>query len=316
LLLSRGLRILAWLLSGACVLLAGCASADPATAVSESPGVLERARARDRACGWRFYLGPKDGTLQFAGPGRDTASVHLEAAPDAAAVTADGRFGVTCENLEGRGNDTILLTSWSLDVRAGRASVLWKTTLRGHCLSVASAPSGTGAAVLMGVAEDPARRVSAFRSGVMQGEPLGARGLALSPYAWSPDGSRFAYVAEDGSIATSTGSGMTRVPNTRPASAPLWSRDGWIYFGSRDGSDRFMRIREDGSEARQVARWPGGFLDPVLSPDLRFLLVRRATGGSHGETRVVEVASGESSAMHATETGAVVLGWIGDPDCP
>jgi Tol biopolymer transport system component len=78
--------------------------------------------------------------------------------------------------------------------------------------------------------------------------------------AWSPDGSRIAYISqEDGNfeiyVINSDGSGKVRVTND-PASdgLPVWSPDGqWLAFRSdRGGSWGIYLARPDGTELREL----------------------------------------------------------------
>ena len=94
--------------------------------------------------------------------------------------------------------------------------------------------------------------------------------------AWSPDGSRIAFMsrppgADDGSIFVMNvdGGGVTRLTNSIGDQYPVWSPDGSrIAFmsGQRDSSDIYL-VNADGSGATNLTDNPGFDGRPAWSPD-------------------------------------------------
>jgi hypothetical protein len=73
--------------------------------------------------------------------------------------------------------------------------------------------------------------------------------------AWSPDGSRIAYIDVDGNVAIAhaDGTGVVVLTTTNPSvvrSRPAWSRE-WIYYAEKktDGTSTLMYLRGDGCGA-------------------------------------------------------------------
>ncbi|MDD5700924.1 MAG: S8 family serine peptidase [Dehalococcoidales bacterium] len=92
--------------------------------------------------------------------------------------------------------------------------------------------------------------------------------------AWSPDGSRIAFVSERDGISAiyvmnSDGTGTTRITDTSSANrSPNWSPDGrQIAFESlRDGNSEIYIMNSDGSDVRRLTH-SAGSIDPAWSPD-------------------------------------------------
>jgi TolB protein len=113
-------------------------------------------------------------------------------------------------------------------------------------------------------------------------------GIDVSP-AFSPDGSRIAFVSDRGGspqiyIMYSNGSGIRRITfegsyNTSPA----WSPDGaWLaYVGTKDGKNQVFVIKSDGTMLRQLTS-AGNNESPSFSPDGMFIAFDSDRDGKRG----------------------------------
>jgi TolB protein len=109
----------------------------------------------------------------------------------------------------------------------------------------------------------------------------------ISP-AWSPDGSRIAYVSFDQKkpvvVVQNLAQGTTRVvANFRGNnSAPAWSPDGkWLAVAlSKDGLTQIYRISANGGEAQRLTNSAGIDTQPAFSPDGQSIAFTSDRGGS------------------------------------
>lgn len=116
---------------------------------------------------------------------------------------------------------------------------------------------------------------------------LVSREPIISP-AWSPDGSRLAYVSFEAKkpivyVHSLTTGSRTVVANFRGSnSAPAWSPDGrqLAVVLSKEGGSQLFLLNADGSGARRIMRSPGIDTEPFFSPDGRQLYFTSDRGGS------------------------------------
>ncbi|HEU4798314.1 MAG TPA: hypothetical protein VFT63_05260 [bacterium] len=103
---------------------------------------------------------------------------------------------------------------------------------------------------------------------------------ALSPPAWSPDGTRFAFSADQGLYVSNSGSGaLRRIAAVRAASSVSWSPTLDLLAVVDRGA--VWTIRANGSERRRVDL-PGFVTDAVWAPgsDRLAAVLRRTSGGA------------------------------------
>jgi TolB protein len=125
----------------------------------------------------------------------------------------------------------------------------------------------------------------------------------ISP-AWSPDGSKLAYVSfESGKsvvyVQTLTTGQRVPISNYKGNnSAPAWSPDGshLAIVLSMDGISQIYTINSDGSNLRRVMRSPLIDTEPYFTPDGQSLVFTSDRGGSPQIYRV-PVAGGEAQRL-------------------
>jgi TolB protein len=140
----------------------------------------------------------------------------------------------------------------------------------------------------------------------------------ISP-AWSPDGSRLAYVSfESGKsvIYVQTLATGQRVPISNYKgnnSAPAWSPDGrrLAIVLSRDGISQIYTTNADGSDLRRVMRSPLIDTEPYFTPDGQFLVFTSDRGGS---PQIYKVPAAGGDAQRLTFSGSYNISPRVSPD--
>jgi len=130
----------------------------------------------------------------------------------------------------------------------------------------------------------------------------------ISP-AWSPDGSRLAYVSfESGkpvvyahTLATSARAPVANYKGNN--SAPAWSADGsqLAVALTRDGLSQIYILGVDGSNLRRITRSPGIDTEPVFTPDGRSLMF---TSDRSGGPQIYRVGTDGGNAERVTFNGS------------
>ncbi len=144
-----------------------------------------------------------------------------------------------------------------------------------------SVPHGAIAFVrVAGPAIDAAREIYLMEpdgSGVRALTDAGAEGMVAAEPAWSPDGTRMAFVrstpehlgayAGDGDIyvMNADGSGLTQLTEGLQAAAPAWSPDGSRIVFARDQGTSLVVMNADGSSAQEL-RLDGEAYPPYQGP--------------------------------------------------
>jgi TolB protein len=140
----------------------------------------------------------------------------------------------------------------------------------------------------------------------------------MSP-AWSPDGSRLAYVSFDQKkpvvVVQNLAQGTTRVvANFRGNnSAPAWSPDGrWLAVAlSKDGLTQIYRIPANGGEAERLTQSSGIDTQPNFSPDGQWIAFTSDRGGS---PQVYRMPAAGGPVQRLTFDGSYNVGPRHSPD--
>ncbi|HUP30101.1 MAG TPA: Tol-Pal system beta propeller repeat protein TolB [Usitatibacter sp.] len=140
----------------------------------------------------------------------------------------------------------------------------------------------------------------------------------MSP-AWSPDGSRLAYVSFDQKkpvvVVQNLAQGTTRVvANFRGNnSAPAWSPDGRFLAValSKDGLTQVYRVPATGGDAERLTESSGIDTQPAFSPDGQWIAFTSDRGGS---PQVYRIPASGGAAQRLTFEGTYNVGPRFSPD--
>lgn len=136
---------------------------------------------------------------------------------------------------------------------------------------------------------------------------LTSREPIISP-AWSPDGTRVAYVSFEQRRPTvyvqSLSSGQRQVVASFPGnnSAPAWSEDGkrLAVVLSKDGNSEIYSMNADGSAPQRLTNNPAIDTEPTWSPDGKYILFTSDRGGS---PQIYRMPSNGGEAARVTFAG-------------
>ncbi|HMM54846.1 MAG TPA: Tol-Pal system beta propeller repeat protein TolB [Candidatus Desulfobacillus sp.] len=136
---------------------------------------------------------------------------------------------------------------------------------------------------------------------------LASREPIISP-AWSPDGSRLAYVSFEAKkpvvYVHSLASGRRHVAANFKGSnsAPAWSPDGskLAVVLTKDGGSQLYSLNADGSGVTRLASSSGIDTEPFYSPDGQFIYFTSDRGGS---PQIYRVPAGGGAAQRVTFEG-------------
>jgi Tol biopolymer transport system component len=174
----------------------------------------------------------------------------------------------------------------------GGGSILF---VRGHAL--------TGATL-----DDEIYRMEADGSAVTKLTDAAAESLIASSPAWSPDGSRIAFVLSPPELAQSSseagiyvmnadGTGTTSITDGRYDAHPTWSPDGTQIAFTRGQGSSIMIVNVDGSNVQRIQLSAGAFPPyqwPAWSPD-GTRIAFQASDAPHVDTNSVYVADIDGS---------------------
>ena len=129
--------------------------------------------------------------------------------------------------------------------------------------------------------------------------------------AWSPDGSRIAFLSNGLYVTNVDGSGETKLADADGPPTPKWSPDGRQILFGRD--DQIYLINADGSGERRLTHsaWGEQFDAPVWSPDGSRIAFLRGRFSSFAENDVW-VMKADGSGSHVLATPLALDGLGGD----
>jgi Tol biopolymer transport system component len=237
---------------------------------------------------------------------RLTTDPGFDACP---AYSADGKWIAFCSNRTGH------YEIWAMDRKGGHQHAI--TNLGGRALFPDWSPDGRQIAFggVQGADRNPEVWVVDAATGgnlrALTSCAGGAPGCFNNYPAWSPDGTRIAFIHADSRdaggnlvneqvwVMNADGSGKTQLTfDAAPHDQlPDWSPDGAriAYEQGAIGSGRIFTMRADGADKTQLTFGPGDDFGAAWSPDgTRIAFVRDFGGGD----RPVEVMRADGSGQH------------------